>query len=407
MNAKGRKVLEGLKVVELTRIIVGPHTGRMLAEHGATVVKVETIHHPDTVRLATPHKDNIGGLDRAGYFSKYNVNKLGLTLNMEKPQGIEVFKRLVQWADVVIESNAPSVMPKLGLTYEELSLIKPDIIMVSTNQLGQTGPWRLFKAYGAQAAAMAGFYYLTGFPDQDPPGVFGAYTDMVSPQWVVCALLAALDYRRRTGKGQYIDHSQFEAGVHWLATTVLDYGINDRVAERMGNRDPYMCPHGVYPCRGEDRWVAIAVSNDEQWRAFCKVIGNPVWTREPRFSTLLERKRNEDELDMLVAEWTVEHSPQEVMTLMQEAGVPAGVVATSEDLHRDPQLKHRGHFQVLEHKEMGPTAYDAPPYRLSKTPFELHSAAPCLGQHNEYILKEILGMGDEEIADLMAEGVFE
>lgn len=407
MGATDKKVLEGLKVVELTRIIVGPHTGRMLAEHGATVVKVETMHHPDTLRLATPFKDNQPGLDRAGYFSKYNVNKLGLTLNLEKPQGIEVFKRLVKWADVVIESNAPEVMPKLGLTYEELRRIKPDIIMVSTNQLGQTGPWRLFKAYGAQAAAMAGFYYLTGFLDQDPPGVFGAYTDLVSPQWVVCALLAALDYRRRTGKGQYIDHSQFEAGVHWLATTVLDYGVNGRVAERTGNRDPYAAPHGVYPCRGQDRWCAIAVTNDREWQSFSRVIGNPDWSGEPRFSTLLERKRNEDELDWLVAEWTMEHSPQEVMTLMQEAGVPAGVVATSEDLHRDPQLKHRGHFQVLEHKEMGPTAYDTPPYRLSKTPFELESAAPCLGQHNEYILKEILGMSDDEIADLMAEGVLE
>lgn len=311
------------------------------------------------------------------------------------------------WADVVIESNAPGVMPKLGLAYEDLRRIKPDIIMLSTNQLGQTGPWRLFKAYGAQAAAMAGFYYLTGHPDEDPPAVFGAYTDMVSPQWTVCATLAALDYRRRTGKGQYLDHSQFEAGVHWLATTVLDYAINGRVAERMGNRDPYAAPHGVYPCRGDDRWCTIAVTNDEEWRSFCKVIGNPDWAKEGKFATLVGRKGNEDELDRLVAERTQNYSPEEVMTLMQRAGVPAGVVATSEDLHHDPQLKHRGHFQVLEHKEMGPTVYDSPPYRLSKTPAQLYRAAPCMGEHNEYVCKEILGMSDEEIADLMAEGIFE
>lgn len=245
MTKARKQALEGIKVLEFTRVIVGPHVGRMFAEHGATVIRVETHHHPDTLRITTPFKDNQPGADRAGYFSKYNVNKLSLTLNLEKPQGMQIFRRLVRWADVLIESNAPSVMPKLGLTYKDLRKIKRDIIMVSTSLLGQTGPWRLFKAYGAQAAAMAGFYYITGFPDHDPTGVFGAYTDMVSPQWVVCAVLAALDYRRRTGKGQYIDHSQFESGVHWLAPMVLDYGVNGRVAERMGNRAPCAAPHGV------------------------------------------------------------------------------------------------------------------------------------------------------------------
>ena len=402
-----KQVLEGINVVELTRIIVGPHTGRMLAEHGATVVKVETMLHPDTVRLAAPFKDNVGGVDRAGYFSKYNANKLGMTLNLDKPRGMEVFKRLVAWADVVIESNAPAVMPKLGLTYEDLKQIRPDIIMLSTNQLGQTGPWHNYKAYGAQAAAMAGFYYLTGYPDQNPPGVFGAYTDMVSPQWTVCAILAALDYRRRTGKGQYLDHSQFEAGVHWLATTVLDYAINGRIAERMGNRDPYAAPHGVYRCAGEERWCTIAVRSDEEWRAFCRALGQPEWAQEERFATLLGRKHHEDELDRLVEEWTQGRSPEEATAALQGVGVPAGVVATSEDIHGDPQLAHRGHFVTLEHREMGPVVYDMPPYRLSQTPAQLTMAAPCMGQHNEYVCRELLGMSADELADLVAEGVFE
>lgn len=402
-----KQVLEGIKVVEFSRVIVGPHVGRMLAEHGATVIRVESADHPDTLRVASPYKDNQPGVDRAGYFSKYNVNKLSITLNLEKDRGKEVFGRLVRWADILIESNAPAVMPKLGLSYESLRQIKPDLIMVSTSLLGQTGPWHRFKAYGGQAAAMAGFYHLTGYPDEDPPGVFGAYTDTLSPQWIVCALLAALDYRRRTGEGQYLDHSQFEAGVHWLAPTILDYAINGRVTERMGNRDPDAAPHGVYRCQGEDRWCTIAVTSDKEWRACCGVIGRPQWAQESRFSTLLKRKENEDELDRLVEEWTQNHSPEEVMSLMQQAGVAAGVVARSEDIHSDPQLKHRGHFVVLEHREMGPTVYDMPPYRLSQTPAQLRLPAPCLGEHTHYVCREILGMSDEEIADLMAEGVLE
>jgi len=406
-NEKRKQALEGIRVVELTRVIVGPHTGRMLAEHGATVVRVETIHHPDTLRIVAPYKDSNPGVDRAGYFSKYNANKLGMTLNLAKSRAIEVFKRLVAWADIVIDSNSPGVMPKLGLAYEDLRKIRPDIIMLSTNQMGQTGPWRMYKAYGAQAAALAGFYYLTGHTDEDPPGVFGAYTDMVSPQWTVCALLAALDYRRRTGKGQHLDHSQFEAGVHWLATTVLDYTINGRVAERLGNRDPSAAPHGVYPCRGQDRWCAITVFSDQEWRAFGHAIGDPPWVHDERFATLLGRKQNEDELDALVAAWTSEHEAEEVMARLQRAGVSAGVVATGEDIHRDPQLQHRGHFQTLEHSEMGSIRYDMPPYRLSKTPARLHRPAPCLGEHNEYICREILGLSADEVADLMAEGVLE
>jgi len=203
----------------------------------------------------------------------------------------------------------------------------------------------------------------------------------------------------------YIEQSQFEAGLSFVAPHLLDYTVNEHAVTRMGNRDRYMSPHGVYPCRGADRWVAIAVANEEQWQCFCPVIGHPDWTRDPRFATILSRKENEDELDRLIGEWTKDYTPEQVMTMMQDAGVPAGVVQTGEDLLNDPQLKHRQHYRVLNHPEIGPHSYNAPAYHLSKTPCDPRTAAPCLGQHNAYVYKEILGFSDDEIADMLVEGV--
>ncbi|MBI4297942.1 MAG: CoA transferase [Chloroflexi bacterium] len=402
-----KEALAGLKVLEFTRVIVGPHAGRMLAEHGAEVVIVETIHHPDLLRLASPHKDGITGINRSGYSSKYALNKYGISLNLELPEARDVFKRLVLWADVVIESQGPGVAARLGLTYEDLRKLKPDLIMASTSQMGKTGPWAAFKGYGYQSAAMAGFTALTGYPDRDPPGPYGAYTDVVSPQFLACAILAALDYRRRTGEGQYIEQSQLEAGVHFLATTVMDYALHGRVARCQGNRDPQAAPHGCYPCRGDDRWCVIAVFTDEEWRSFCRATDHSEWEQDPRFATFQARKANEDELDRLVSEWTSRYTPHEVMELLQGVGVAAGVVATGRDLHEDAQLKHRKHWRVLDHPEMGPTAYNSPPFRLSRTPWQPRLPAPLLWQHTVYVLQEILGLSDEEIASLVESGALE
>jgi crotonobetainyl-CoA:carnitine CoA-transferase CaiB-like acyl-CoA transferase len=225
---------------------------------------------------------------------------------------------------------------------------------------------------------------------------------------MISALIAALIYRRKTGKGQYIELSQLECSTQFLAPPIMDYMINGRILGRMGNRSAYAAPHGIYHCQGEgEKWCAIAVYNDEEWRNFCDVIGNPEWTKDSRFATFMGRKENEDELDAFVDGWTVNYPPEEVMRRMQEAGVPAGVVESGEDLVADPQLNHRGTHITLEHPEIGPHIYHPPPYRFSKTPHELTMPAPCLGQHNEYVLKEILGMSDEEIADLVVAGALE
>jgi benzylsuccinate CoA-transferase BbsF subunit len=225
---------------------------------------------------------------------------------------------------------------------------------------------------------------------------------------MVSALIAALIYKRKTGKGQFIELSQLETTLQFLAPPLMDYMINGRIMTRMGNRSPYAAPHAIYRCQGEgEKWCAIVVSNEEEWDNFCRVIGNPAWTRDHKFTTFRARKENEDKLNEFVEEWTANHSPEEVMTRLQEAGVAAGVVESGEDLVADPQLNHRGTHVILEHPEIGPHIYQPPPYKLSKTPSQLTMPAPCLGQHNEYILKEVLGMSDEEVSDLLIAGALE
>lgn len=276
--------------------------------------------------------------------------------------------------------------------------------MLSTCMMGQTGPHAAHPGYGRPLAALAGFSQIAGWPDRQAAEL-GPYTDFIAPRLNALTILAALDYRRRTGKGQYIDMSQYENSIHFIAPLVLDYVVNQRIAGREGNRFIYAAPHGAYRCQGDDRWCAIAIFNDDEWESFGNVIGNPAWIEDPKFSTLLGRKENEDELDRLVEEWTINHSAEEVMTMTQVAGVGAGVVENGEDLlEHDPQLKHRHFFWELDHAEVGKDYAPGPSFVLSKSTCELRPA-PLLGEHNEYALKEMLGMSDDEIAELVIEEV--
>jgi crotonobetainyl-CoA:carnitine CoA-transferase CaiB-like acyl-CoA transferase len=298
-------------------------------------------------------------------------------------------------------------MAKWGLGYSDLVKIKPDIIMFSTCQQGQTGPHASLAALGTQLVSLAGFTYLTGWPDRPPTGPYGPYTDIPAPYFATTAILAALRHRRKTGRGIHIDIAQFETAIQFLAPLVLDYFANGTVAERMGNRCHYAAPHGAFRCKGEDRWCFIAVYTDDEWKALCQVMGEPDWTRSERFATFLSRKRNEDELELLVANWTANFDAYELMQKLQDASVPAGVLQTGEDLHNDPQLKHRHYLHQLEHPEIGRHSYEGLPFKLSKTTSEFKMPAPLLGQHTEYVCTKILGMSDEEFVALMAEGVFE
>jgi len=400
-------IFDGVKVVDFGWVGVGPASAAALAGHGATVVRIESSLRPETLRLAGPFKDGIPGINRSVFFTGANASKYGITLNLNHPKALDVAKRLVRWADVVTSGYTPGVMERWGLSYEEIRQVKPDVIMLSTCMQGQTGPHKLYRGYGLQMGALSGFYYVTGWPDREPTLIYGAYTDLINLRYTGFLLMAALDYRRRTGKGQYIDQSQFEGSLQFFAPPLLDCATNNRITERMGNRDPNAAPHGAYRCRGEDRWCVIAVFNDQEWHSFSKVIGNPSWTRDPMFATLSARKENEDFLDSLVTEWSQGYTAEQVMTMMQAEGVAAGAVQTAEDVHNDPQLKQRSYFVSLNHSEMGPHLYGSGSYKLSKTPGVRHMAAPCIGEHNEYVYKELLEMSDDEIADLMAEGVLD
>jgi benzylsuccinate CoA-transferase BbsF subunit len=403
----GKQIFEGVKILDFTWVGVGPITIKNLADHGAFVIHVESHSSPETLRLTPPFVDGVPDIDRAAFMANFNSSKYGISLDLNKGKGRELVKRfLLEWRpDIIAESFSPKAMENWKLDYESVKEVRPDIIYYSASQQGHSGPHRLFSGYGMMAASLGGYAHITGWPDRLPAIPYGAYTDFISPFFGSIALVAALDYRRRTGRGQYLDLSQFECGQQFLAPILMDYILSGREFCRMGNRHLYAAPHGIFPCKGEEKWCAIAVFNDEEWQAFRQVLGNPEWSEDPKFETIQGRKRNEDELEQYVSAWTKDYTPEEVMTMMQARGVAAGVVHPSSDLYEDPQLKHRGFFVELNHSGIGPHHYDGLTFHLSKTPGEIRMPAPCLGEHNAYIYKEILGLSDDEIGELMVEGV--
>jgi benzylsuccinate CoA-transferase BbsF subunit len=333
---------------------------------------------------------------------------MSLSLNMGHPLALDVVKELVAQADVVTENFMPGVMDRWGLGYEELKKIKPEIIMVRQNGFGLDGPYKNLAAFGMTLAAVVGIPNFIGWPDRGPlPIGVGAYTDCISPRFASAAVIAALDYRDRTGKGQLLDLSQFETALYFVLPGLLDAAVNGREPVRNGNACPFAVPHNVYPCKGKERWCTIAVFNDEQWVQLCKVIGEPEYIDDPRFNSLLHRKENEKEVDAFVERWTINLTPEEVMAQLQDAGVPAGVVKNAADIYSDPQLRHRNLFWPMDHSEMGTFTHLGASFELSKTRAQAYMPSPCLGEHNEYILTKILGKTDEEFLELLQEGVLE
>ncbi len=401
------QVFKGIRVADFSWVSVGPRTTEYLAEYGATVIRIESTTSYDLLRKAAPYRDDKPGINRSGFYARYNVNKYSATLNLNHQKGVDVARNFVRWADIVTESFTPGVMKRWGLSYEDLVKIKPDIIMMSTCLQGNTGPYSESPGFGIHLTSLAGFTHLTGWPDRPPIHVYGALSDAIAPRFQIVALVAALLYRRKSGKGQYVDASQLESTIQLLAPVILDYEANGRVWNRMGNRSLSAAPHGVFRCKGDDRWCTIAVSTDKEWEAFKRVLGNPDWTMSPKFNTLPDRKKNEDELETFVEAWTSKLTPEEVMKRLQEAGVPAGVVARGQDVYEDPQLKHRQHFTTLIHPEMGTYPHERSSAILSKSPGGLTMPAPCIGEHNHYVYTELLGMTEEEYTQLLDENVFE
>jgi benzylsuccinate CoA-transferase BbsF subunit len=402
-----QRPLTGLHVLDFTNTVLGPSTTRYLADNGATVVRVESMAHPETTRIASPFAGGDPHMDRSGYFATHNAGKMSITVNMKKPRARSVIDRLIAWADILIESFAPGVMARWNLGYEEVRKIKPDIIMASTCLQGQTGPRSPHRGYGQMASALAGWFELTGWPDGDPVGPYSAYSDFVDWNFLLISLLSALDYRRQTGEGQYIDQSQLESSLYFMLPALMDFDANGRVNRRMGNRDNTASPHGVYQCRGEDRWCAIAVTDEEEWRSFCSVLEKPEWVSDDRLNSADGRKSHEEVLDRQIEDWTLTRDAEDVMNTLQSAGIPAGVVQHAGDLFEDPQLKHRQHFHPLKHAEMGSYHIATSPFKLGNSDTTPLSAAPLLGEHTEMVLKEFLKMSEEEVTELVVDGALE
>lgn len=404
---KGNGIFEDVKILEFGQIVAGPLISTYLADYGAEVVHIESHKRPDQYRLYPPFKDNKPGINRGLDFAIYSHNKYGITLDLRHPKGIEVAKRLVEkWANVVTENFTPGVMKRLGLDYEELRKIKPDLIMLSSCNLGQTGPYAAHPGMGSHLTHLSGFTHLSGWHDRDPLILYGPYIDFIGVVYGTIALASTLDYRRRTGKGQYIDVAQFEAGIQFLAPTLLDYTLNGRIQARKGNRCDYAAPHGAYPCRGEDRWCVIAVFSDKEWEELTRAMGEADWARDPKFGTLLGRKQNEEELDRLIGKWTSTLSPEEVTAKLQSLGVEGVIVKNPQEMYDDPHLKHYL-WAEMEHAEIGKYHAQVPSFKLPGVPVQLRMPGPLLGEHNEYVYMNLAGYSREEYEQLQQEGVFE
>lgn len=427
--------LEGIRVVSLTVVWAGPFATMILGDLGAEVICVESIQHfpavsrgtfarpPEFIVPTIGERTAMGGQggymtyldheagerawERVVFWNNMSRNKLSCCIDLRRPEGLEVFKRLIKVSDVFVENNGAGAMEKLGITYEVLKEVKEDIIYITMPGLGQTGPHKDFKGFGAQLESLSGHTWLRGYPDLDPtrtsPYMF--HCDASAGASAAFAAIAALHHRDKTGKGQYIELSQMETIIPHLAESIMDYTMNERVQTTLGNRHPWMAPHGCYRCRGEDRWVVIAVSSEEEWQGLCRAMGNPDWTKEERFADALSRYNNQDELDRLIEEWTVRHDHYEIMHILQKEGVPAGPVIDDRDAYHDPQLTARGFFEAVTHPVCGTHLYPGILWKMQKTPLSIRRAAPTLGQHNDYVFKQVIGMSDEEIAELEKEQI--
>lgn len=397
-NSPSSRPLEGLKVLDLAWVAAMPLATRILAHWGATVVRIESEHRPDVLRAALGHRDDIPEQENAIMWHAANAGKMGVALNLAVPEAREVVRDLVPWADVVTESFTPGTMASLGFGYEDLREINPSIVMLSSCVMGQTGPMAGFAGFGNLAAAVAGFFDLTGWPDRAPAGPYMAYTDFTSPRLSVMAILAAIDHQHRTGEGQYLDFSQIEAATHFLTPALLDRQRHETKLTRAGNHDPDICPHSVYPAAGEDRWIAVVCETDEQWQA----LAHEMRRDDLGELSLAERLEQRDLIDGEVAGWTQIQEAAGLTSRLQAHGVPAHLVSQASDTWTDPQLTGRGQFIWVDHPTAKTVPVDNPPHLLSRSPGSYQWAGPTYGQHTYDVLQGILGYDADKIADLAA-----
>ncbi len=396
---------EGLNVLEFGAGAAGPLATRYFADHGATVVRIESSVRPDFLRLYAITASQ-RSLEASPMFAAFNCNKLAITLNLKHPEAREVALKLVAWADVVAENFAPGAMGRFGLAYEDLAKVRPDLVMISTCLHGQSGPERDYPGFGGQGSALSGFNNLTGWPDREPLGPYGTITDSLAPRFAAAAVAAALLRKVRTGAGAYLDLSQVECAIYSLGEAIVEHAVTGVPPDRLGNRSRDAAPHGAFRCAGDERWIAIAVHTDEDWSALVEHLGSPVWA-DGRFATVQGRLDNVDELEKHLEAWTSTQERDALAAALQGIGLEAHPVADLADCYADPQLAHRAHFRAMEHPVLGRHDYEALGFRLSDSPPAFTRPGPTLGRDNDEVYKDILGLSDEEYNRLNAAGVFD
>ncbi len=400
-----RMLLGGIRICDFCWIWAGPTCTRLLAYLGAEVIKVESWGRLDPERSVVPKSGQEPPPPNQNVaFNCLNVNKLGITLNLRHPKAVDLVKQIVNVSDVVTNNFAAGVLDRLGLGYQDLREIRPDIIMLSMSGFGDTGPYRDYRGMAATFEALSGLTDMSGYSD-GPPMRSGItpHMDVANGFMGAVAALVALNHRKRSGEGQFIDLSQWEVASSLVGEAFLDFAMNQRNPSRQGNRDAVRAPHNCYPCAGEDKWVSIAIATEEEWQGFCQAIGSPNWTRQKKFSDALSRCQNQGEMDRLIAEWTRQHTHYEVMGILQKAGVAAAPSFNYGELVSDPHVRERGCFTEVEHPETGKTTQPVPPWRLSATPARITRPAPLVGEHNERVFLELLGIPLEEFASLVGE----
>jgi benzylsuccinate CoA-transferase BbsF subunit len=400
--------LAGIRVLDFTWGGAGPFATKALADHGAEVIKIETSTHFDFPRTMGPYAGKKKGINRSAYFTNRNSSKRGVTLNLKDKQAIALAKQLVPSCDIVANNFRAGTLEKLGLGYQDVAALRSDVIYVSMPLQGTGGPQAEYSGVGHTLNVLSGIYGLTGYGPDDITGPGTNFPDhSVNPGHALVAILGAIAYRRRTGLGQYIEVSQLESTLNLLGPTILSYSLDRKNPAPTGNANETAAPYGVFRCAGEDRWVALSVATDAHWSGLARAAEGEAWTRDPRHASAAGRLANRDALQAAVATWTSGLEPFALMERLQACGVPAGVVQDASDLvERDPQLAARQHFVTIDHPEMGPTVYNAAPFKLSKSQCSIRTTAPLLGQHNEEVFKGWLGLGDAEYTRLHEAGVF-
>ncbi|MBI3249933.1 MAG: CoA transferase [Deltaproteobacteria bacterium] len=400
--------LDGLRVADFSWVWAGPYCAMHLAYLGAEVIKIESRAHLDLMRrLPIAPRGIKPGVDSSGPFNQWNQGKKSLQLNLGKPEGIALAKDLIRQCDVVIENFATGVMDALGLGYEELKKLKPDLIMVSISGYGHTGPLKDYMGYGPAIPPLTGLSALTGYPGGPPQELGVSIGDPNAGITAAASICAALAARKRTGQGQYVDVALWSAAAVLATEGWMDYAMNGVEPVRQGNRDIWMVPHNCFRCFGEDAWVAISCGSEEEWQALCREIGQAHLVDDPRFRTAHDRKAHEDELEQLITTWTEQQDRWEITRRLQAACVAAFPSMSSKDLAEDAQLNGRGFFARLPHPVVGTQTHTGIPWILTNAPNGVRSAAPLLGQHTDEVLREVLGYTDEDIARLREQKVLD